>query len=457
MSEQAVEKQSWGSAFGFIMTSIGYAVGLGAIWKFPYMIGMNGGGMFLLVCVIMIIIICLPMAWAELTLGRYTQKTAIVGMRDLAGEGTPWQLLGWFGFIAGYVMVTYYITIVADVLFYIFKFASGGLAAFSVDEMAAYYNNDVNGNPTVKIGMTALMYLITAAVLWFGVQKGLEAANKILIPMLFIFLLILGIRGLMLPGGMEGVSWMFTPDFSLFSPELLIAALNQCFFLAGVGLASLFSFGSYLDQKDSDIPFNGTVIIMSNMVVAILAGLAIFPALFSYDMDVAQGSGLVFMTLPYIFTDMSMGTLWGTLFFLLLFAAGWSTIMGLLEGSISVFSDVIKWKRRKTLILLTIIGFFISIPSALAYTPVLADFKIMGMDFLTFMDFLAICIFCPLSGILICLYATWKWPFSEFVAQSSIGAKYFKVPSFIKYWMGIVLPIITLLVIVLGIKSYLGL
>ena len=250
---------------------------------------------------------------------------------------------------------------------------------------------------------------------------------------------------------------MFTPDLSLFSSELLIAALNQCFFLAGVGLASLFSFGSYLDQKDSDIPFNGTVIIMSNMVVAILAGMAIFPALFSYDMDVAQGSGLVFMTLPYVFSDMSMGIVWGTMFFLLLFAAGWSTIMGLLEGSISVFADVIKWTRRKTLIVLSIIGFVISIPSALAYTPILSDFTIMGMDFLTFMDFLAICIFCPLSGILICLYATWKWPFSEFVAQSSIGAKYFKVPGFIKYWMGIALPIITLLVIIFGIKSYLGL
>lgn len=457
MSNAVEEKQSWGSAFGFIMTSIGYAVGLGAIWKFPYMIGMNGGGVFLLFCIVFMIVICIPMAWAELTLGRYTQKTAIVGMRELAGEGSGWQLLGWFGFAAGYIMVTYYITIVADVLFYIFKFVSGGLAGMSIDEMAAYYNTDVNGNPTLKIGMTLLMYVITVAVLWFGVQKGLEAANKILIPMLFIFLVILGIRGLMLPGGMNGVVWMFTPDFSLINGSFFMSVLNQCFFLAGIGLASLFSFGSYLDPKDSDIPFNGTVIIMSNMVIAILAGLAIFPALFSYDMEVAAGSGLVFMTLPYVFNDMSMGTLWGALFFLLLFAAGWSSILGLMEGSVSVISDVIKWKRNKALILLAVVGFVLSIPSALAYTPVLADFRILGMDCLTFMDFLAICIFCPLSGILMCIYVTFKWPFSELIAQSSIGAKYFKIPGFIKYWMGIALPIICGIVIVTGVMSYLGL
>lgn len=457
MSNVVEEKQSWGSAFGFIMTSIGFAVGLGAIWKFPYMIGMNGGGVFLLFCIIFMILVCIPMAWAELTLGRYTQKTAIVGMRDLAGEGSPWQLLGWFGFIAGYIMVTYYVTIVSDVLFYVFKFASGGLVGMSVEEMAAYYNNDVNGNPALKVGMTALMFVLTAAVLWFGVQKGLEAANKVLIPMLFFFLIILAIRGLMLPGGMDGVNWMFTPDFSLISGDFFLAVLNQCFFLAGIGLASLFSFGSYLDPEESDIPFNGAVIIMSNMVIAILAGLAIFPALFSYDMEVSAGSGLVFMTLPYVFNDMAMGTLWGTLFFLLLFAAGWSSILGLFEGSVSVIADVIKWNRRKTLVLLFVISFILSLPAALAYTPALADFTILGMDCLTFMDFLAICIFCPLSGILMCIYVTFKWPFSQLITQSSIGAKYFHIPRTLKYWLGIGLPIICGIVIITGVISYLGL
>lgn len=376
-------------------------------------------------------------------------------MRDLAGNGSPWVLFGWFGFAAGFIMVSYYITIVADVLFYIFKFVSGGLRGLSVEDMSTYYTN-LNANAGFKIGMTAVMFVITAAVLWFGVQKGLEAANKILIPMLFIFLIILGIRGLMLPGGIEGVKWMFTPDFSLMSGSLMIAALNQCFFLAGVGLASLFSFGSYLDPKDSDIPFSGTVIILSNMVVAMLAGIAIFPALFSYNMDITQGSGLVFMTLPYVFNNMSMGTLWGALFFLLLFAAGWSSILGLLEGSVSVIGDAFKWTRKKALLILTVICFILSIPSALA-AATLSGFTIMGMDMLTFADFLAICIFCPLSGIFLAVYTTFKFPFSKFVAESAIGAKYFKVPGFLKYWLGVVLPIITLVVIILGIKSYLGL
>lgn len=455
MSEQTVEKQQWGSAFGFIMTSIGYAVGVGAIWKFPYMIGMNGGGMFLLVCILMGIFICIPLAWAELTLGRYTQTSAIVGMRQLAGKGSPWVLFGWFGFAACFTMISYYITIVGDVLFYIFKFVTGGLAGMSIEEMSAYYNS-VNTNMGIKIGMAALMFIVTAAVLWFGVQKGLEAANKILIPMLFIFLVILGIRGLMLPGGMEGITWLFTPDFSLLSPELLIAALNQCFFLAGVGLASLFSFGGYLDPKDSDIPFSGTVIIMSNFVVAVLAGVAIFPALFSYDMDIAQGTGLVFQTLPYVFNDMSMGTLWGALFFLLLFAAGWSSVLGLMEGSVSAISDAFKMTRKKTLLILSVLCFILSFPTIFS-TTYWVDIRPLNMDLYTFMDFLAICIFCPLSGIFLAVYTTFKFPFSKFVAESSVGAKYFHVPGILKYWLGIVLPVITLILILTGIGSYTGL
>lgn len=455
MSEQSVQKQTWGSTFGFIMSSIGYAVGLGAIWKFPYMIGMNGGGIFLLLCAILCILVAIPLAWGEMTLGRYTQCSVLVGMRQLeGGRSNFWQAIGWLGLATSFTLTSYYITIVGDVLFYIFRFISGSLEGLSIDEMADAYTQ-LNLNMPMKFGWSLVMLVLVFVVIIQGVQKGLEAANKILIPCLFIFLVILGIRGLMLPGGMEGIVWMFTPDFSKLSPGVLYAALNQVFFLAGVGYATLFSFGAYLDQKESDIPFNGCVIILSNLVVAILAGVAIFPSLFAYDMEVASGNGLTFMTLPYVFNEMSFGRLWGGLFFILLFCAGFSTILGLSEGMVSTISDSFHLERKKVTAILMVLLFIFSMPTILS-TTLWANVKPLGMDLFTFMDFLAVGIFCPLGCVLIGIYVAYKFPFSKLVTESAIGAKYFRIPKVFKYWYMIVIPIITLFVLVVGILSYLG-
>lgn len=451
MSDQAVEKQQWGSALGFILTSIGYAVGLGAIWKFPYMIGQNGGGIFLLICIIFAIIIAIPLCWAELTIGRYTQKSQIISMRELAGKGSPWVLAGWFGLFSCVILISYYITIVSDVMFYIFKFASGGLRGMSMEEVSAYYGA-LQTDMGFKFITVIILYLLTALVILGGVQKGLERANKVLIPALFIFLIVLAIRGLMLPGGVDGIVWMFTPDFSKLSPSVLMAGLNQCFFLAGVGLASLVSFGSYLDRESSDIPFSGTVIILSNMVVAMLAGCAIFTALFSYNMDVTSGSGLTFMTLPYVFNDMPGGTLWGTLFFVLLFAAGWSSVLGLYEGAVSIVGESMNITRRKSLVMMTLISFALSIPTILS-TTVWANVKPLGMDLFTFMDFVAMLITLPISVIITSIFTAAKF-WDKFIEHSAVGAKYFKVPAFLKPWYLVVLPAVTALVVVVGVAAY---
>lgn len=451
MSDQNVEKQQWGSAFGFIITSIGYAVGVGAIWKFSYMIGMNGGGVFLLMCFIFMIIIAIPLAWGEMTLGRYTQTSAIAGMRQLEGKASPWVLIGWFGAATVTIMISYYITIVSDVMFYIFKFLSGGLKGMSVEEAGAYYSG-LQVDMPFKFITVIILYALTVFVIMGGVQKGLERANKILIPCLFIFLIVLAIRGLLLPGGVNGVVWMFTPDFSKLNGSVVMAGLNQCFFLAGVGMASMFSFGGYLDKDNSDIPFSGVVIIFSNIVVAIFAGIAIFTSLFSYNMEVASGSGLVFMTLPYVFNEMPGGTIWGTLFFVLLFAAGWSSVLGLYEGCASVVGDAFGWTRKKAVMIVTIIMFILSIPTILS-TTTLAGVTPLGMDLFTFMDFVAMLITLPLGAIIMSIYVGTKF-WDRYMEHSQIGAKYFKVPRFLKPWYVVVLPIITALVVIVGVAGY---
>lgn len=451
MSENAVEKQQWGSAFGFIITSIGYAVGLGAIWKFPYMIGQNGGGIFLLICIIFAVIIAIPLCWAELTIGRYTQKSYITAMRELNGRNSPWVAAGWFGAATCTIMISYYITIVSDVMFYIFKFASGGLKGMSMDQVSAYYSG-LQVDMGFKWISVLILYALTVGVILGGVQKGLERANKILIPALFIFLIILAVRGLMLPGGIEGVIWMFTPDFSVIDSHVIMSALNQCFFLAGVGMASLVSFGAYLDRSDSDIPFSGSVIILSNLVVAMLAGVAIFTALFSYNMDITSGSGLTFMTLPYVFNDMPGGAVWGTLFFILLFAAGWSSVLGLYEGSVSIVSEAVGWSRKKGTLIMTAILIVLSAPTIYS-TTIWANVKPLGMDLFTFMDFVAMLITLPAGAIITSVYVATKF-WDRFMEHSQIGAKYFKVPSFLKPWYLAVLPAVTALVVIVGIAGY---
>jgi len=450
MSENT-EKQQWGSAFGFIISSIGYAVGVGAIWKFSYQMGMNGGGIFLLMCIVFMIIIAIPLAWGELTLGRYTQTSAIAGMRQLEGKGSFWNLIGWFGAATVIIMISYYITIVSDVMFYIFKYLSGGLSTMSVDELGDYYNG-LQVNMGFKWITVLILYALTFFVISRGVQGGLERANKILIPCLFVFLCIMAIRGLMLPNGIEGVKWVFTPDFSALNGSVAMAALNQCFFLAGVGMASLFSFGGYLDRENSDIPFSATVIIFSNIVVAMLAGVAIFSSLFSYNMDVAGGSGLVFKTLPFVFTEMAGGRLWGTMFFFLLFCAGWSSVLGLYEGAASVISDAFGWTRNKGLIVVTIIMIILSAPTIHAFTT-FANVTPLGMDLFTFADFIAMLITLPAGAIIMSIYVATKF-WDRFMEHSQVGAKYFKVPSFLKPWYLIALPIVTAAVVVVGIAGY---
>jgi len=451
MSEQAVEKQEWGSAFGFIVTSVGYAVGLGAIWKFPYMIGMNGGGLFLLLCFILVILVAVPLCWGEMTLGRYTGKSMILGMRELTAKGSPWVISGWLGVATCIILISYYITIVSDVMFYIFKFASGGLKGMSMDQVSAYYDG-LQVAMGYKWITVLILYALCFAVIMGGVQAGLERANKVLIPGLFIFLVILGIRGLTLPGAIDGVVWMFKPDFSLMNGSVVMAALNQCFFLAGVGMATMFSFGSYLNKENSDIPFSGLIIMCSNLVVAILAGIAIFTELFAYGMDVASGSGLTFKTLPYVFCDMKGGIIWGTLFFILLFAAGWSSVLGLLEGCTSTIALAFGWSRTKGLAVCTIVSIALS-SLTIHSTTQLVNVCPLGMDLFTFLDFFAMLITLPIGAIIVSIFVGTKF-WDRFLEHSAVGAKYFKIPSFLKIWYVAVLPILTAIVLVLGVKSY---
>lgn len=447
------EKESWGSSIGFLLSSIGYAVGLGAIWRFPYMIGTSGGGIFLLLCAVLSIIIAVPLLLCELTLGRSTGSTAVVGMRQLAGRGSPWVMFGWLGVTAAFIMISYYVTIVGDVLFYVFKGLSTDITAYSMDELVGIYGQ-LQSSAATKLFWTALALTLSAAILWRGVQKGIEAASKVLLPMLFVFLFAMAVRGCSMPGAGAGIKWLFTADFSKLTAGTFMSALSQVFFLAGVALSTAFAFGSYLDRDKSDIPFSTVVIVLSNFVVAILAGLAIFPALFSYGMDPKAGAGLVFMTMPVVFSDMAGGRWWMSLFFFLVLIAGMTSILGLFEGVNSTLAEAMGVSKKKMLLILTPLLALCSLPAILAGT-VLKDVTIFGMDCFTFMDFLAVGLLVPIGALVLDIYSAYKYPFSRLAAEGSQGAKHFRIPLWLSPWLKFGVPAVTIAVLIAGVMSYL--
>ena len=242
------EKKQWGSMYGFLMSAIGYAVGLGAIWRFPYLIGSNGGGIFLLVMFIMSLFIAVPLIICELTLGRSTQKTGIIGMEELAGQKSPWVAIGWFGAIAATLLMSYYVMIAGNVAHYFILSVTGSFQGTTGADMATMFNDLMANTPLILFYNAALLAL-TAFIISKGVKGGIEAFAKVALPTLFLFLVILAIKSLTLSGAGEAVKWFLTPDVSKLTPSVLLSALSQTFFLAGVGLSSAFVFGSYLKKR----------------------------------------------------------------------------------------------------------------------------------------------------------------------------------------------------------------
>ncbi len=446
------QKESWGSAMGFILSSIGYAVGLGAIWRFPYVIGTSGGGMFLIVCAVLSIVVAVPLLLCELTLGRTTGETAIVGMRQLAGKGSPWVMFGWTGVAAAFVMISYYVTVVGDVLYYVYKGITSDITALPQAELSGLYDTLQASAPS-KLFWTVLILIASAAILWQGVQKGIEAASKVLLPLLFVFLFVLAFRGCTMEGASVGITWLFTPDFTKLNMTTIMSALSQVFFLAGVALSSAFAFGSYLDREKSDIPFSTIVIVLSNFAVAILAGLAIFPALFSYGMEPNAGAGLVFMAMPVVFGDMAGGRIWMTVFFFLVLIAGMTSILGLFEGLSATLADAFGKSKKQMLLILTPLIAISSLPAILAST-LLKDVTILGMDTFTFMDFLSVGLLVPVGALILNIYAAHKYPFEKLAEEGSVGAKHFNIPLWLAPILKYVIPVITAVVLVAGVVSY---
>jgi NSS family neurotransmitter:Na+ symporter len=400
-------QSQWSSRFAFLMASVGFAVGLGNIWRFPYVTGENGGAAFVLIYLACAFGIGIPILMAELLIGRRGQASPPNAMANVAaenGKSSGWKLVGGMGLLAAYTIEIVYAVIVGWVLWYLFKAVTTGFV--DVDGLAASANfANMLDNTMGMIFWTLIGLSITGLIIYSGVQNGIERAVVIMMPMMFM--LLLGLAGYnYFAGGFEqAVAWLFTPDFSKIGPETILVAIGQAFFSIGVAMGGMMIYGSYL-PKSISITQSVFIVVVADTGVAILAGLVIFPAVFANGLDPAAGPGLIFQTLPVAFAQMPGGYVFSVLFFMMLSFAGITSMVGLVECVNGWLEDSYDLPRHKSAPLLIGSIAVLSVLSILSYN-VLGEFKIGGNNFNDSMDYFSNQILLPLGGLLIAVFAGW--------------------------------------------------
>lgn len=409
-------RENWGSRFGFIMAAAGSAVGLGNIWRFPYIAGENGGGAFLLIYVGIVLAFGISLAMAEIVVGRSTQRNPVGAFRMLGGGA--WPGVGYLGILTGFTILSFYIVVAGWTLAYMVDMARGALATDpTVLEQA--FGRFVS-SPVTPIVYAGIFMGLTACIVVGGIAKGIERWNKLLMPALFAILLILVLRALTLPGAIKGLQFYLTPDFSKVDRNTFLAAISQVFFSLSIGMGTMLTYGSYLSKKEN-LPSATLTVALIDSSVAILAGLMILPAVFAFGFNPSAGPGLTFITLPAVFGAMPFGTLFGVLFFALLAIAALTSAISILEPMVAYFVDEHRFDRRKTVIYASLVCFLLGIPASLSFG-VWSGFNIFGKNWFDLMDFLANSIMLPVGGLLTALFVGWFWAKPALQQLSNEGA-----------------------------------
>ena len=396
------QNEQWTSKLGFILASAGSAIGIGAIWKLPYVAGTSGGGAFFLLFILFTAIIGLPLLLAEFVLGRHTQKEAIRAY-DAVAPGSLWKGIGYLGVITCFILLSFYSVVGGWILQYIFASVTGQLNG--VRDYGSLFNSTI-ANPTRAVISQFVFLLLTIVVVARGIQNGIEKANKILMPALFILFIIIIIRSLTLDGAMEGVSFFLYPDFSKLTSQTILFAMGQAFFSLSVGVSVMVTYSSYL-SKQQNLPKSAISISALNILISLLAGLAIFPAVFSMGVKPTEGPGLLFIVLPSIFEQLPFGIVFQTFFLALFLFATLTSAFSMLEIIVASLAKGEQHKRIKLSWISGLLIFVVGIPSALSYG-LLSDVSIFGKSIFDAFDFLVSNILMPLGALLIAIFVPWK-------------------------------------------------
>ena len=420
-------REQWSSRIGFILATAGFSVGLGNIWRFPYLAGENGGGAFMLVYVAFAVLIGIPLMTAEISLGRKSGRTGIAGMARLTGSRrSPWNLIGWLGTLTAVLITSFYVMIIAWMVAYFVMLAGGGggIGGTPAETRAAF--DAFVAQPGPVLGYALLVIGLIVLVVSRGIARGIERVAKVLMPLLVLLLLVLGVRALTLPGAGAGLAWYLTPDFSALTPASYLAALGQAFFSIGIGMAGAFGLGSYLDARTSDVPGNASLVVAFDTAVAVVAGFVLFPALFAFGMDPDQGAGLLFVTMTSLFQQMPGGTAFGAAFFFLMIIAGFTSQVALFQILVASLTDSLGIDRGRAVALCAAGCFLIGIPVILSQGP-WSEVLVFGHTFFGLVDTLSGDYLLAAGGLLIALYVASQWGWTRFRDETNQGARRVRV------------------------------
>lgn len=447
-------RERFSSRLGFILISAGCAVGLGNVWRFPYITGQYGGAAFVLVYLIFLVLLGLPIMVMEFAVGRASQKSAARSFHVLEPAGTKWHLQGYACMAGNYLLMMFYTTVGGWMAAYIFKTLTGEFKGLDSDGVVAVFN-DMLARPGYMTFWMVLVVLLSFFICSLGLQKGVERITKAMMSCLFLILLILCIRSVTLPGASEGLRFYLIPDFTRFTENgvgnTIFAAMGQAFFTLSLGIGAMAIFGSYIG-KDHTLTGETINICLLDTLVAFLAGLIIFPSCFAFGVDPGQGPGLVFITLPNIFNQMVGGRIFGVLFFVFMTFAAQSTIIAVFENIISFSMDLFGTSRKKTVLINGIAIILLSLPCVFGFN-IWSDFQPLGAGstIQDLEDFIVSNNLLPLGSMVYLLFCTsrYGWGWKNFLAEADTG-KGVKFPAWARVYVSYILPLIVLFIFIMG-------
>lgn len=455
--ENQVKRETLGSRLGFILLSAGCAIGIGNVWKFPWMVGQYGGGAFVFIYLVCLIALGVPVMTIEFAMGRASRKSVVKMYQALEKPKSKWHIHGYFAMAGNYILMMFYTVVTGWMLQYFVDMASGKFVGADTARVDALYN-EMLANPSRLTIFMLIVVLIGIGVCSIGVQKGVERITKVMMIALMVIMMILAVNSVFLDGGQAGLKFYLVPNFETMAQigiiDVIVAAMNQAFFTLSLGMGCMAIFGSYV-KKDRSLLGESVNVAALDSFVAFTSGLIIFPACFSYNVEVNNGPSLIFKTLPNIFNNIPLGRLWGSLFFVFMSFAALSTIITVFETIISCTMDLWNWSRKKACILNGIALFVLSIPCILGFSvwqkiqPFGAGSNIMDLE-----DFAVNNILLPVGSLLFVLFCTsrYGWGWDNYLKEANEG-KGLKVATWMRGYMTFGVPVIILVILVLGLIS----
>ena len=450
-----MQREKLGSRLGFILLSAGCAIGIGNVWKFPYMVGQNGGGIFVLIYLFFLAIFGIPVMTMEFAVGRASQKSPVMMHKAIEPKGSKWHLHGYVCLIGTYLLMMFYTTVAGWMLNYFVSTATGKFEGADPEKVSAIFDGML-ANPAEMILYMAITVIIGFIVCSFSLQKGLERITKFMMLALLAIMVVLAVNSVFMEGGKEGLEFYLLPSVERFKSigigNVIVGAMNQAFFTLSLGMGAMAIFGSYLDKNRALMGESVNIAVLDTFV-AFTSGLIIFPACFAYDVEVNSGPSLIFVTLPNIFNNMPLGRLWGSLFFVFMTFAALSTVLAVFESIVACCMDLFGWSRKKACAINIVPMFLLSLPCSLGFN-LLKDIRPLGegSNIMDLEDFFVCNLILPLGSLAFILFCTsrYGWGWKNFTKEANQG-KGLKVAKWMRGYMTYVIPVFVFILFVVGI------